>query len=299
MKKLFTLLTFTLFLCSTLSAATYRNATGYTYKVVGADQEITLWVSSDPATNEKVGAQIGYNLGASFIYTGFTFSPPAPGGPGLFPITITIPLAATNIQRELVSQNQSGGNYGYTGLVAIGSPTPVELQSFSGSAQTSSNELSWKTVTEINNNYFDVQRSANGQDWASIGQVKGNGTTNVSQSYTFVDNSPLAGINYYRLNQVDFDASSQFSTVISVVRKAGLGVVAVTPNPAKDRIRLNTELDLSDKNIAIYDVLGREVFSSKDGDANIDVANLPSAIYIVRISDLSGLIVAQSKFLKN
>ncbi|OON68617.1 T9SS type A sorting domain-containing protein [Hymenobacter sp. CRA2] len=111
---------------------------------------------------------------------------------------------------------------------------PVELASFTGIRQTSSVLLKWTTAQELNNDRFEVQRSAEGRDYQTIGTVQGKGTTSVATSYSFADAQPLSGSNYYRLRQVDFDGSVHYSPVVVV--QGGKRQVLLTPNPAVSQL---------------------------------------------------------------
>lgn len=99
----------------------------------------------------------------------------------------------------------------------IGSSTlPIALNSFDGKKVNGSVQLSWATASENNNAHFDILRSANGRNFQNIGQIKGNGATTEGSNYGFMDENPLGGVNYYQLNQVDFDGKSSKSKVIAV-----------------------------------------------------------------------------------
>ncbi|MBC3540965.1 YDG domain-containing protein [Rufibacter sediminis] len=114
------------------------------------------------------------------------------------------------------------------------SPLPVTLLSFEGKQINGSVNLAWKTAAEKDNDYFQVERSKDGKSFVSIGRVKGNGNSNVLQSYAFTDASAQAGTVYYRLKQVDFDGKSEYSKVISVKadgKAVAQASVSVYPNP--------------------------------------------------------------------
>ena len=93
---------------------------------------------------------------------------------------------------------------------------PVELVGFSAAPVEQSVELTWSTVTEVNNDYFAVQRSSDLSEWNTIGTVWGNGTTLYMESYAFTDPEPLKGFSYYRLKQVDYNGICKTSEVRSV-----------------------------------------------------------------------------------
>ena len=93
---------------------------------------------------------------------------------------------------------------------------PVELINFDANLKDGKVYLDWKTASEINNDFFEVQRSEDGKDWPVIGEVTGNGTINEVVSYGFIDKSPLFGQSYYRLRQVDFDGQFEYSPTVSI-----------------------------------------------------------------------------------
>jgi hypothetical protein len=118
---------------------------------------------------------------------------------------------------------------------SIVAPLPVTLVSFSAiAAPGRSVQLNWATASEQNNNYFEVQRSVDGQNFGTLKQVPGHHTTTQSSNYSFVDAAPgAAAIYYYRLRQVDLDGTSTYSPVRTVNLAAGSSPVqlAVVPNP--------------------------------------------------------------------
>lgn len=114
---------------------------------------------------------------------------------------------------------------------------PVELISFTANAQEQTVQLVWETATEIDNDYFEVQRSVDGINFKKIGEVAGNGNTTDVIRYEFTDQMPVSGISYYQLKQVDFNGVFEYSDKISVEWistgfVAGFVEVNLYPNPA-------------------------------------------------------------------
>ncbi len=148
-----------------------------------------------------------------------------------------------NTSRTFSSANQvsfSAPN-GPERIMTLGSTedtvTPVELISFTADAQEQMVQLVWETASEINNDYFEVQRSVDGINFKKIGEVAGNGNTVEIIRYTFVDQMPVSGISYYQLKQVDFNGEYEYSDKISVEWistgfVAGFVEVNLYPNPA-------------------------------------------------------------------
>lgn len=183
-------------------------------------------------------------------------------------------------------------------LSSQSSPLPVELLSFDAKAQSAVVKLDWITASEINNDYFTVERSRNGYDFNDLLTVDGNGTTTSVSNYTAYDEQPYSGVNYYRLRQTDFDGRSSHSE-IKVVSFIKAGVVSLFPNPFRgDIINLSTT-DANDavEKVAVYDAAGKLVFIQKSGDGfdsnGITKINIGDRIaegtYLMEISTLSGV----------
>lgn len=96
---------------------------------------------------------------------------------------------------------------------------PIELLSFDAKTRSEVVDLSWTTATEINNDFFTVERSIDGKIFTSIGKVKGAGNSSTKRNYKLTDTKPVNGINYYRLKQTDFDGAYSYSSVVAVNMK--------------------------------------------------------------------------------
>ncbi len=96
-------------------------------------------------------------------------------------------------------------------------PLPVELLNFTGSTINNENYLSWETATEVNNDYFEVERSTDGKTFTTLGRIDGGGTLPSGASYSYIDKSPVAGRNYYRLKQVDFNGAVTYGDKLVIL----------------------------------------------------------------------------------
>ncbi len=139
---------------------------------------------------------------------------------------------------------------------------PVDLVSFTAREDNNKVLLDWQTASEINNDFFEVQRSEDGDNWEVIGQVDGNGTINEVLNYDYTDNRPLFGTSYYRLRQVDFDGQFEYSSVQSVtIEFDGPDLqVSLYPNPTtKHNINLRL-VSLNNRNkvkLRLIDMSGK------------------------------------------
>lgn len=180
--------------------------------------------------------------------------------------------------------------YSYSSIV-LG----AELTSFDAQKSNQAIALSWLTASEQNNNYFNIERSSNGKSFTTIGQVKGSGTTASSNKYNFIDNNPLSGVNYYRLNAVETSGKTAFSKIVTVdFSSKGSNKLVAYPNPTKSALNVNYEsIDDASLNIQVLDMTGKVHLTKQmeglKGDNNIrlDIDNLPNGAYFMRINDSS------------
>jgi hypothetical protein len=114
-----------------------------------------------------------------------------------------------------------------------GTPLPVELLEFKGLYQSGAIKLSWITASELNNDYFEVQRSNDGVNFYPLGIVEGGGDSNQKLNYNFIDYSSIIESQYYRLLQVDYDGGFEYLTII-LVHANDLTIVdfSIYPNPS-------------------------------------------------------------------
>ncbi len=96
------------------------------------------------------------------------------------------------------------------------SPLPIDLLNFSAKLLNGEIELGWATAAEINNDYFTIERSNDGNKWEVIGYVQGAGNSNHVIHYDYTDQNPLEGVNYYRLKQTDFDGKYEYFSPVAV-----------------------------------------------------------------------------------
>lgn len=172
-------------------------------------------------------------------------------------------------------------------------PLPVEFLSFNGHKFSNSVLLEWVTTIEVNNDRFVIERSANLTNWVSIGEVFGAGNSNAPINYSFVDYTPLDGVVYYRLRQVDFDGTSANSSV--VVLRSGTEVIHIGPNPFDESLTIRSAHEGYLK-VVIYDVLGRLLYE-KAWDTFSQYAaiqpNLPPGAYFISIQSEQEVLIEE------
>jgi len=177
-------------------------------------------------------------------------------------------------------------------LALNSSPLPVELIAFDLKKINNQCKLTWETASEINNDYFEIQKSNDGIEFNEIGKVKGAGNSNTYLEYIFFDEIPFEGMNFYRLKQIDFDGKFEFSEV-RTVRFDSKGMT-IFPNPAKNKFKILNS-NVGDR-IVIFDLAGKLVFDDQVPLNNIiDVAFLPNGVYAVVIDDIIQKLIIASK----
>lgn len=184
-----------------------------------------------------------------------------------------------------------------------GGSLPVTLVSFTGEAYGESIWLDWETQVEINNDHFEIERSADGINFERIGDVLGAGNTSVAQFYNWEDKQPINGVNYYRLRQIDFDGTAHYTDIISVhLENAVVAEIKVYPNPSTDVFFLDVANQEGPLAVKVYNETGILVLETQAnyGSANIDLANMQQGIYFMQvINEQLNQVVATQKLLKH
>lgn len=182
-------------------------------------------------------------------------------------------------------------------------PLPVVLSYFSGEATQNGNRLEWITESEVNNNYFNVERSEDGVNFESIGKVSGNGNSNVTNEYIFTDlmvNSDY----YYRLKQVDYNGNFEFSNSIFLKNKKQTEV-NVYPNPTSGVLNVNISNEKEEYyTVVISNIIGVSFSTSiYIGPNNNTIqleefSQLANGFYTIKITDSNKNLVENVKVLK-
>ncbi|HZY79894.1 MAG TPA: T9SS type A sorting domain-containing protein [Cyclobacteriaceae bacterium] len=151
-------------------------------------------------------------------------------------------------------------------LASIISPSalPIQLLSFDGQVVPMGVQLRWNTVSELNNDRFELEKSLNGEKFSAFATIKGNGTSFEEHNYDYLDTKVAPGRSYYRLKQIDFNGKASYSKVIRVDYNGDF-TYTVFPNPATTELNfqiLGIE-GMSAVNVSIFDELGRKVLAAE------------------------------------
>ncbi|HRE41798.1 MAG TPA: hypothetical protein PLG90_10745 [Ignavibacteria bacterium] len=182
------------------------------------------------------------------------------------------------------------------GITGSDGPLPVELSSFTATAERNNINLNWTTATEINNSGFDIERKSVGEtEWSKIANIQGNGNSSEPKNYSYSDRNLSTGKYNYRLKQIDYNGNFEYfnlSSEISVGIPDNYDMSQNYPNPFNPATKINYDLPFDSRvSLKVYDMLGREVFSVLNNEqinagyhtAQINFGSMASGTYFYRI----------------
>jgi hypothetical protein len=182
-------------------------------------------------------------------------------------------------------------------FILMGSVVPVELTSFVANVSDRNVTLNWSTATETNNQGFDIERNS-GNGFEKIGFVAGFGTSTEVHNYSYLDGSLQGGTYSYRLKQIDYDGTFEYSDVVEVdvTIPDVFALEQNYPNPFNPSTKIKFSLAADSKvSLTVFDILGREVANLISGDLSagfhemdFNASNINSGVYFYRI-DATGI----------
>lgn len=227
---------------------------------------------------------IGSTQAAAFIFRGLTFPV------GVTPGTWTVEV---DFEGSTVIHN-----------FQISAFLPVELINFNGRLLEEFVQLNWATAVEVDNSHFEIQRSSDGNTFYTIGRVEGQGTTYQDNYYRFLDRKPGFGNNFYRLKQVDFDGTFEYSSVVNISYQPENTVFAIGPNPFKDQLQIDFWKNASKEEafLELVNLKGQIIHTIKLSQDHYQwiypTNNLLPGMYFFRIRDAIGNILRSKKIVK-
>ncbi|GAB4285946.1 MAG: hypothetical protein Kow0098_00540 [Ignavibacteriaceae bacterium] len=225
-----------------------------------------------------------------------SFPPTEPANPTIGPITnlttqADIDPGSINLRQYNSSQNifVDGIRIGTTWSQII----PVELTSFTARVIEDDVTLDWVTASETNNSGFDIERKTANESWQKINFVPGHGTTSERQSYSYTDKNLVAGNYSYRLKQVDYDGSYEYSDAVEVTVNppAVFELSQNYPNPFNPSTTIKFSIPKSTNvTLKVFNALGQEVKTLVNGfveagshTVNFNSEGLNSGLYLYRL----------------
>lgn len=153
-----------------------------------------------------------------------------------------------------------------TGPVSYGAPLPIDLVYFNALAIENTIQLTWITASEINNDYFTIEKSIDAKVWETVLIINGAGNSSQVIEYTETDFNPISGISYYRLKQTDFDGRFEYFNIVPVKYSTSIeeDELSIFPNPATQggTISINHNFSSTDEILVVLrDLQGKEFYS--------------------------------------
>ncbi|MBL3656619.1 T9SS type A sorting domain-containing protein [Fulvivirga sediminis] len=187
-------------------------------------------------------------------------------------------------EEDLYNNDPSLYNFVTTGTL------PVEFLYVNAVSVNNIVKISWATGSELNNDFFTIERSIDGLTFQEIGTVDGAGNSAETIEYLFEDYSPNNGVNYYRVKQTDFDGKYDYSVLVHIFNEQVRSLeVTAYPNPVTDQLNVRVDgFGSEEVMIQLTDSRGMNVFSQTydanfDNVAKINVSGLTKGIYIVTL----------------
>lgn len=192
---------------------------------------------------------------------------------------------------HMAIDNVSVTAYEFVGCSVV---LPIILISFTGKSLTNTtNLLEWTTSTEINNDYFTLERSSDAQNFSAIGIVNGAGNSNISLNYNFIDETPLQGVNYYRLKQTDFNGEYSYSNIIALTNNNQDYSIWNSTNTLYVKGAKENQLS----NLKIYNLIGELIFEKEfEENTIIETSNFSKGIYLVKVQTATTIVTKKVKF---
>ena len=196
--------------------------------------------------------------------------------------------------------SQGPGGFDFLYVEDCDATLPIELFSFTAvQIPYSTVQLDWQTASEINNDYFTIERSVNGTNWEIVNTIDGAGNSSSLLNYTSIDNSPLSGISYYRLKQTDFDGQFSYSNIKNVnIKNLGNSKIEIFPNPTESQITIiGNIIELGQ--VKIYNTLGQDLtnFTNKIDSGKlkliIDLSELNEGMYYIKTKTTANKVYKQ------
>jgi hypothetical protein len=290
------------------------------------DQYSVAWIAGDPGTNGDPSnanalhptSSVTAPIASVSTQGQWDWIPVSGTGAGLT-ITVSLPAGvnmATAASLRLAgwngtswvdlsgSANATGNTEGATlsgtmiaGITAIGIGStsivlPVTFGSFTATKQGCEAVLDWTTLSEQNNDHFEIERSADGRSFSRIGKVDAAGNSSTVQHYSYYDKAPAGGTNYYRIVQVDADGQRSNTTVRGLQFDCTGGTVKVYPIPSRGNLQVDLPAGYEQATITVTTIDGRQVGATIPEQGllrSIQLPSLAAGTYLLRVAHKNGM----------
>jgi len=169
---------------------------------------------------------------------------------------------------------------------------PVSLIDFAVYKNGNQAILKWKTLLEINNKGFEIQKSNDGINWVNIRFVNGHGTSSVEINYQFTDANPYAGNNEYRLCQVDLDGNQTFSSIENINFQSN-SYYTISNKPGRGVYQISMLAEAEKLEMTVFDISGKMIYRkiTNIGNQTLDISNSAAGVYWLRMKKGNNLFI--------
>ncbi len=243
-------------------------------------------IGEPPITH--IGAMIGLSEGNttfrdSFWDTETTGQTESDGGDGRTTTELNTMSTFNNYDFTNVWGIDPNINDGYPYLMGYyWSVLPIKLNYFDAYNINNQIELRWETASEINNDFFTIERSIDGINFKPIEIIKGAGNSSKVLNYSTIDKEPEIGINYYRLKQTDYDGKFEYSSIVNITQKGDLNTISIYPNPNNGNFTISTQnSQVIDYQIIDYSGKAIKIGTINSLNSNLNISDLSPGIYFL------------------
>jgi hypothetical protein len=291
---------------NTTNSSGYAGASGganvFLTNVAGRDLVVSNFTSSTGCANPStlsfgIFKNINAESGSTFL---IEYSTSGSGGPWTSVGNPTLPTGAGTSNWRLVSgfsipSNAVAIRFSNTGTTTqfrvddisittgVGCTLPVTYTSIQARSLENNIELAWGTSSEVGAEKFEIERSNNALEFYKIGQVTAQGESRSKLNYSFIDNSPIEGINYYRLKQIDLDGKYEYSKIVSATFGKEAEALEILGNPTQSNKITLLLKNLPIEQLKLFSTTGQNIpFDSSENDNRLTIqpkSNLSSGIY--------------------
>lgn len=246
-------------------------------------EEIRLTVNGAHYAMPSVGTNNGCDAMASLTAAGDLVGCPGCGVSGWSNTTISSSISSLVVEDFIVAGTPNGALFS---LFICNVILPAEWLSFEATAlETGHVNLDWTTSSEINNDFFILERSWDAANWTAVDEIDAVGNSDAESDYSYLDLPLKGGQIHYRIKQVNMDGTGSYSDIQTVSLPNGMAF-NVFPNPAEGTATLILPPSGDLSNLKIYNSLGQAIDCRMELSGNqveLDLANFPEGIYLVEL----------------
>jgi hypothetical protein len=168
----------------------------------------------------------------------------------------------TVVKFNVTSDPASSAIDRFTIVFATGEALPIEMAGVKAYQKAAGIEVEWNTLTEVNMDSYEVEKSVNGQHFTKVASVRSKGNSTTGNNYNWFDANAVAGANYYRIRSISKEGNIVYSAIIKVTIDKGAEIVSIYPNPVQGGI-VNLQLNNLAKgryNISVLNDLGQQIY---------------------------------------